>query len=68
MIAAKSPQRVTKIQLRDKLDAWTATSPVLFPNFLERLRQFRSTPPVNADISGILTDDFAPVDNLLRIK
>jgi spermidine synthase len=68
MIAAKSPQRVTKIQLKDKLDAWTATSPVLFPNFLEGLKQFRSTPPVNADISGILTDDFAPVENLLRIK
>ena len=68
MVATKSKQRVTKPQLKQKLDQWTATSRVTFPNFEARLRQFRAAPPASAKTSKILTDDFAPVDGLLRTR
>jgi len=68
MIATKSPLRVTKPQLKQKLDTWTATSELTFPNFQKRLRQFRAAPPASVTKSDILTDDFAPVDGLLRTR
>jgi len=68
MVATKSPQGVTKPQLKQKLDQWTATSEVTFPNFVKRLRQFRAAPPSSAKESEILTDDFAPVDGLLKTR
>jgi spermidine synthase len=68
MVATKSKLRVTKPQLKQKLDQWTATSEVTFPNFLKRLRQFRAAPPASVKKSDVLTDDFAPVDGLLRTR
>ena len=68
MVATKSPKRVTKPQLRRRLEEWTATSEVTFPNLEKRLRQFRATPPASAKKSKVLTDDFAPVDGLLRTR
>jgi len=68
MVATKSKQRVTKPLLKQRLDKWTAASEVTFPNFQKRLRQFRATPPASAKKSEILTDDFAPVDGLLRTR
>jgi len=68
MVATKSKQRVTKPQLRQKLDQSTAASEVTFPNFTTRLRQFTAVPPASVKKSDILTDDFAPVDGLLRTR
>lgn len=68
MIATKSSKRVTKPELKKKLDEWTAASKVTFPNFEKRLTQFTAAPPASAKQSEILTDDFAPVDGLLRTR
>lgn len=68
MVATKSNAPVTKPQLKRTLDQWTATSEVTFPNFQKRLRQFRATPPASAEKSMVLTDDFAPVDGLLKTR
>jgi spermidine synthase len=68
LVATKSSKRITKPQLKQKLDQRTATSQTGFPNFKERLQQFRAAPPASSKRSKILTDDFAPVDGLLRTR
>jgi spermidine synthase len=68
MVATKSPVRVTKPQLKQKLDALTAASEKTVPNLTKRLRQFRATPPSSVKRSEVLTDDFAPVDGLMRTR
>ena len=68
MVATKSPKRATKPLLKRKLDQWTSTSKVAFPNFTKRLRQFTAVAPAGAKKSDVLTDDFAPVDGLLRTR
>jgi spermidine synthase len=68
MIATKSSKRMTKPELKQKLDEWNANSKVAFPNFEIRLRQFTAMPPASAAQSDILTDDFAPVDGLMRTR
>ncbi len=68
MIASQVEQPVTQAQLTDKLEALTTSSRVLFPNFPTRLKQFRAAPPASVTQCDILTDDFAPVDGLLRTR
>ncbi len=68
MVATKSSQRVTKRLLRQKLNQRTTASQSGFPNFEERLQQFRAAPPASVKRSKIMTDDFAPVDGLIRTR
>ena len=68
MVATKSSTPMTKPLLKKTLDQWTGTSEVTFPNFQRRLSQFRAAPPASAKKSRVLTDDFAPVDGLLRTR
>ncbi len=68
MVATKSPKRVTRPQLKQKLDHIATTSEKTFPNLAKRLRQFRTIPPSGLKKSKILTDDFAPVDGLMRTR
>ncbi len=67
LLATKSSKRFTKPQLKKKLDD-SLPSQTGFPNFKERLRQFRAAPPASSGQSKILTDDFAPVDGLMRTR
>jgi spermidine synthase len=68
MVATKSSKRFTKPQLKQNLDQRMTPSQTGFPNFKERLQQFRATPPASSKRSKILTDDFAPVDGLMRTR
>ncbi|MCP4452848.1 MAG: hypothetical protein GY809_15410 [Planctomycetes bacterium] len=68
MVATKSSQRVTKPQLKRRLDTMMATSEKRVPSLAKRLKQFRATPPPSVERSRILTDDFAPVDGLMRTR
>lgn len=66
MVASQSDTRTTKPQLRQTLEQWTQETNIPFPNFMLRLTRFRNTPPPSVDRCDVMTDDFAPMDGLLR--
>jgi spermidine synthase len=68
VLATKSPEVVTRPQLEHRLAQLTKAQPVTFPNFETRLKRFLSGPPASAAKSRVLTDDFAPVDGMLRTE
>jgi spermidine synthase len=67
-VATKSTERVKRSQLEQRLEALVKANKVTFPNFEDRLKQFKPKPPRSVDQSTVLTDDFAPVDGLLRTE
>jgi len=68
LIAAKSDVPVTLPILKGRAETFIAAHPAAFPNFLERLQRLRTRPPAGAERAKILTDDFAPVDGLMRAE
>jgi len=68
VLATKSPEPVTRPQLKQRLAQLVKTKAVTFPNFETRLKRFLSGPPASAAKSRVLTDDFAPVDGMLRTE
>jgi spermidine synthase len=68
VLATKSPEPVTRTQLEQRLAQLVKARPVTFPNFETRLKRFLSGPPASASRSRVLTDDFAPVDGMLRTE
>jgi hypothetical protein len=67
LIATMAPEPVTLPRLTRRMKTLTASQRVTFPNFKTRIRRFKSVPPLSAPRSPILSDDFAPVDGLLKI-
>ncbi len=68
LLATASQEPVTLSQLMRKVYQLTESKGVPFPNFNTCIRQFRADPPASAAVSEILTDDFAPVDGLIKIE
>jgi len=68
LLATKSSERITQSQLEHRLAQLIKTKQVTFPNFDTRLKRFLPGPPPSAAKSRILTDDFAPVDGMLRTE
>jgi spermidine synthase len=68
LIATKSAVPVTLPQLEHRADALIQSKRITLPTFKLRLRRFRQGPPASAANSTVLTDDFAPVDGLLRTE
>ncbi len=68
LLATKSEVPVTLSQLEHRADAMIQSKRIKLPTFKLRLRRFRENPPASAARSRILTDDFAPVDGLLRTE
>jgi spermidine synthase len=66
LIGTKSPQKATFDLLQKKANDLINKKRVLLPSFRVRLRSFRPDPPPSAERSPILTDEYAPVDGLLR--
>jgi spermidine synthase len=66
MIASKDPKRMTPIEAWQKAHELVRAGRTTLPTFLVRVRSFWPDPPASFLRSPILTDDFAPVDGLLR--
>lgn len=66
IIGTKSPQKTDFNEVQRRANALVQTRRVLFPAFRSRVSAFRADPPVNLHLSPVLSDDFAPVDGLLR--
>jgi spermidine synthase len=67
-LATKSSELATQSQLEERLTQLIKAKQVTFPNFDTRLKRFLPGPPPSAAKSRVLTDDFAPVDGLLRTE
>ena len=57
-----------RFELKQSLAQLIKTREVTFPNFALRLRRFQPGPPGSAAKSRVLTDDFAPVDGMLKTE
>ena len=68
LLATRSSEPVTRVQLEQRLAQLVKTRKVTFPNFSVRLKRFVAKPPPSVANSNVLTDDFAPVDGLLRTE
>lgn len=66
LVATKSKEPATPASLQQKLAELRQKNKVQLPTFEVRLNQLTTNAPASAAFSPILTDDFAPVDNLLR--
>ncbi len=66
IVATKSDEAVDLEELERRARGMIEAKKVSFPNFERRLERLRASPPSSAASSRILTDDFAPVDGLLR--
>jgi spermidine synthase len=66
LIATKNPHKMTAIEAWRKADELVRTGTMKMPNFLHRVRSFWPDPPASFLLSPVLSDDFAPVDGLLR--
>lgn len=66
LIGTKSSEKLTPVQLQQRASQRVMESRVTFPAFRARAAAASATPPPTAARSPILTDDFAPVDGLLR--
>lgn len=66
VFGVKTKQKPSAADLRRRAEAFVRnhrTEPVFF---LKRFGRLRSEPPASVRVSPILTDDFAPVDGILR--
>lgn len=68
MIATVAAERLTPSQMEQRVKGLTQTNFVTLPEFATRAKRWRRTPPASAEDSPILTDDFAPVDGLLKAE
>ncbi len=68
LIATQSSQAATQVQLERKADELIESKRVTLPTFKTRLESLRLDPPASAANSRIMTDDFAPVDGLLKTE
>jgi len=66
LVATKSPERFDRTQVREQASELVQAGKIKLPTFSARLDSFMDTPPPAAARSPILTDDYAPVESLLR--
>jgi spermidine synthase len=66
LLATKSKEKVAFATLNSRASSLVYYKRILLPTFRDRLAAFRPDVPANYQISKVLTDDFAPVDGLLR--
>jgi spermidine synthase len=66
LLATKSPDKVAFTTLTSRANSLIHYKRIALPTFRDRLASFRPDPPANYSVCKILTDDFAPVDGLLR--
>ena len=68
LVATQSHQPATLAQLTRRADDLIESGRVTFPNLKTRLARLRASPPQSAASSRVMTDDFAPVDGLLKAE
>lgn len=66
LLGTKTPEKVPFTTLTSRASSLIYYKRLTLPTFRERLASFRPDPPANYNTCKILTDDFAPVDGLLR--
>jgi hypothetical protein len=66
LLATKSPDKVAFTTLSSRATSLIYYKRLLLPTFRDRLAAFRPDPPANYHTCKVLTDDFAPIDGLLR--
>ena len=68
LIASKSREPYNFNTIHSRASTLIQTKRVTLPTFRGRLYAFRADPPVNLQRCQMLTDDFAPVDGLLKTR
>jgi spermidine synthase len=66
LLATKSAEKVPFTTLSSRANSLIYYKRITLPTFRERLAAFRPDLPANYTTCKVLTDDFAPVDGLLR--
>jgi spermidine synthase len=66
MVATKSNERFDAARVQQEGEALMRSDTVTLPTFSERLKSFWDGTPPMAASSPILTDDYAPIENLLQ--
>jgi spermidine synthase len=66
LIATQSPTRIELPALKERAAEFVKTNKLVLPGFLERLNNFKPQAPANFQRCPILSDDFAPVEGLIR--
>jgi len=66
LIATKSAEKFNFNTIHARASGLIQTKRVTLPSFRGRLYAFRADPPINLHVCKILTDDFAPIDGLLK--
>lgn len=66
LLATKTPGKVDFNTLNQRANSLVYHKRITLPKFRERLYDFRADPPLNHHLCSVLTDDFAPVDGLLK--
>jgi len=67
-VAVKGGKSLTPKLVAEKVQALRKARPNLPKNFGPRLKRIRGTPPPSAAQAGILTDNFAPPEGVLKSK
>jgi spermidine synthase len=68
LIATLAAEPMTAVQLERKADELIESKRMTLPTLKTRLESFRLGPPASAARSRVMTDDFAPVDGLLKAE
>jgi spermidine synthase len=68
MIASRSSDPMTPARLQTRAEALIRSGKIQRPGFLRRARRLRTKAPASTENSPLLTDDFAPVDGMLRAE
>ena len=66
VIATRAAVNTDLPLLRQRAARFERTRRITLPGFGQRVERFQETPPPSADRSPILTDDYAPVEGLVR--
>jgi spermidine synthase len=66
LIATRSAEKFNFNTIHARATGLIQTKRVTLPSFRGRLYAFRADPPVNLHVCQLLTDDFAPLDGLLK--
>jgi spermidine synthase len=68
MIASRSREVMTPELSQERADTLVRSGLVKRPDFKQRAKRLRTTPPASVENSPLLSDDFAPVDGMLRAE
>ena len=68
MVAVKDPKGLTPTSVAEKVQALRRARPDLPKSFGPRLKRIRAKAPPSAARAGVLTDNFAPPEGVLKSK